>query len=514
MKKLLSLLAAFLLAGMAFSPLPTTAKADPNDTLELNIISWEDYIDIGDPDSEDSVLRKKVVTLFEESYAKNHPGKKVVVNYSTKGTNEEMYNELNINKNKYDLVCPSEYMIQKMLDEDMLEPLNRSANGLAEYDANVSPYIKQLFEKTVINNKSLYDYAACYMWGTMGYVYNPEYVSKNDISHWDAVWNGKYENRATIKDSVRDSYVLALGYVYQDELNGYKTQYENGTLTATEYNAKLTELFNRVDNTSLQKTGEALKTLSSMLYGYEVDSGKKDMAAGKIWINFAWSGDAVYAMDFAEDEKEVGENTAELYYTVPVEGSNIFFDGWVMPKGADVELAQEFINFVSQPQIAQRNMDFIGYTTSIATTEIFENVVNNYGYPSYDKQEDNKYYVTIDGNDIQVYPVDLGYLFQREGDKEGKYIVYTPTLGRQFSAQYPDYETVMRCTVMRHFNSDELKGLNDMWQASKESNSSSMWIILIIVVAVAALGAVAFLLYKKGVFAPKAKKGFKVVNKE
>ena len=122
------------------------------------------------------------------------------------------------------------------------------------------------------------------MWGTMGYVYNPEYVPESDAEHWSVVWNEKYKNKSTIKDSVRDSYILALGNAYAEELMGYAERFESGDLkgNSAAYNALLTEVFNRVTPEALEITGKDLKNLKDLLFGYEVDSGKKDMAAGKI----------------------------------------------------------------------------------------------------------------------------------------------------------------------------------------------------------------------------------------
>jgi len=506
------------------------SKTDDSSVITLKVMSWEDYIDNEKyEDEETGITEGSVIDEFEK-YCKNELKKNVKVEYSTVGTNEEMYTKINLNKESYDLVCPSEYMIQKMIDEDMLVPLDRNDGKLSVYDDNVSAYISDLFKRILIDKNdsatSLYNYAACYMWGTMGFVYNPIHVDENDICHWSAVWNEKYKNKCTIKDSVRDSYVLALGYAYENELNEYARLFKNETaenrLSAAEYNLKITDVFNNVSDEAIERTGKLLSELAPTLYGYEVDSGKKDMAAGKIWINFAWSGDAVYAMDFAEDPEEVGENLAELNYVVPEEGSNIFFDGWVMPKGSNVELAQEYINFISQPKIAQRNMDFIGYTTSIATEEIFENVIDNYGYASEDVVcENGKYYVADnnekiigdDGNVIEVFPVDLTYLFKKEDD-EKDYIVYTEVLGRQFSAQYPDYDTVVRCTVMRHFPDDKLVKLNKMWEDSKPTAWQGVFIasliVLIIIITIFAFIKIA----NTGIVRKRVKKGYKEISRE
>ena len=269
--------------------------------------------------------------------------------------------------------------------------------------------------------------------------------------------------------------------------------------------------------------GEALKSLNDSLYGYEVDSGKKDMAAGKIWINFAWSGDAVYALDFAEDPAEVGANTAELYYAVPEEGSNIFFDAWVMPKGADVELAQEFINFIQSPEIALRNMNYIGYTTSIATDEIFDYLIGEegYAYGGDDVTErDGKFFVEMENEDgstedVEVFAVDLSYLFGR-ADSNRAYVAYTDVLGRQFSAQYPDFDTVTRCTVMRNFTDEEIERLNVMWADSKEGSTGTrgLYVAILITAGALVLALAVIAIEKRGLFNRHGIKGYTVVKKE
>ena len=529
MKRLFAFLCSLLLIASFFPAQKTVHAAE---VLELNIMNWEDYIDAGDDEEE----IPSVIEAFKEYY-KNKYGAEVKVNYSTQGTCENMYSELNLNPNHYDLVCPSEYMILKMLAEDMLEPIKRTQDvNVDVYDAGVSPYIANLFKSLTVNGKSLYDYAACYMWGTMGFVYNPNTVNPEDVKHWSAVWNSDYQNKCTIKDSVRDSYILAIGYVYAEELNNLasdlaivKNNYLAGEVSkadydaaVSQYNKSITDIFNNVGDDSVTMVGEALKALNDSLYGYEVDSGKKDMAAGKIWINFAWSGDAVYALDFAEDPNEVGENTMELYYAVPEEGSNIFFDGWVMPKGADVALAQEFINFIQSPEIALRNMNYIGYTTAIATDEIFDYLIgeDGYAYGEDDVTERNGQYFVEYENDngemeeVEVFPVDLTYLFGRdEGDS---YVAYTEVLGRQFSAQYPDFETVSRCTVMRNFTDEELERLNVMWADSKEGSSGTRGLYIAIFVTAGALllaiGLIA--VEKRGLFYRSGIKGYTVIKRE
>ena len=533
----------------------------------LRVYNWEEYIS---ESKEDESI--DIITQFEK-YCKETLNRNVKVEYSTFGTNENMYNELNLSKKKtasgvnysYDVVCPSEYMLLKMMREGMLEKLDMAK--VPNYAENASPYIQELF-KTLKNegsDESLYDYAACYMWGTMGYVYNPEIVSDEDASHWNLLWNDKYKGKGTIKDSVRDSYILAVGYCLEDELNGVLKDYEKDGDSA-QYNKRLTEIFNRTDDKTVDTVGKALTDLKDKIYGYEVDSGKKEMAQGKIAINFAWSGDAVYTLDEAETP-DAGDNALYLKYAVPKEGSNIFFDGWAMPKGANVELAQEFINFIESPDNAVLNMDYIGYTPSIGGETMFENAIDWYGATAYtpttkvtkedvenmDEEEAEYYYVDESGNvyesvyvgdyvneetltfvstpesplyklddenglteitdPVEVATQDLTYFFKSGEDDENTYVVYyyPEEADRQLMAQYPDEKTVLRCTVMKCFTDDETRTLNNMWETAKVGNTSDLALIitLVIIALLVAAIVVVYQLYKKGViFQPRAPKGY------
>ena len=591
MKKFLSVLIVATMCGaiIGYSLLGVDFSKDTDNVEVLKIYNWEEYISesdankIGWSDYTSGNYELKgddeyvdLIYLFE-SYCKEVLNRNVRVEYSTFGTNENMYNELNLSKKEiggkvsysYDLVCPSEYMLLKMMKEDMLEPL--SDNGREDmkiYDENSSEYIRSLFKKLKIQandgtEKCLYDYANCYMWGTMGYVFNPELVDAEAAKHWSLLWDDRYYGGGTIKDSVRDSYILAIGYVYRDELTALKKAYDNKELSATAYNEKLTEIFNKTDEQSIAKAGEALTSLKSRLFGYEVDSGKKDMAQGKIQINFAWSGDAVYTMDFAE---EASGGKVLLEYAVPEEGSNIFFDGWAMPKGANKELARLFINFVSLPQSARLNMNYIGYTSSIAGDVMFENALDWYGtyvlMPSDETNEDavkiddeyfteeyigdldeatlaslktgeNLYKINLpvydDDNKLtgvekdvetELFVTDLSYFFNsvKEGEDGYKeYKMYTASQNRQCHTQYPGLDVINRCTVMKCFSDDEIRSLNNMWETSKVGDASlgNLLIVIGVVLSVIIVAVIITVLYRKDVIKRvKIHKNLKLISSE
>ena len=547
MKRIFNFCLAIILCLGVF---PFTACSQKEEVLELNVYNWEDYI-CKDENAD-------LIAEFEE-FASEKYGKKVVVNYSTFGTNENMYNELQLSKVKksdgsydygYDLVCPSDYMIQKMLKEDMLEPLKKDIpegeNGsLFNYFEYSSKYILDLFD-----NNGWTDYACGYMYGTMGFVYNPEALAENsggeyqegDEAHWDFPWKTYSKNLGTIKDSIRDTYCLAMGKVYAEELTALAIEWKAGNLTDKEYSKKVEEIFNRVDKETVRKVTSELIELKANVYGFEVDSGKRDMASGKIAINFAWSGDAVYTLDIAD------EAGTELYYAVPEEGSNIWFDGWVMPKGANVELSQEFINFLADPENAVKNMNFIGYTPVVSGETMHENCIEWYGvytlietddvenadfidedtgkayfeyyfqdavdeglielnadnvydikYPVYD--DDEEFIIGFEEEtEVQLYEYDVSFLLNTR-ENQDEMLVWTDTLGRQLETQYPTRETVLRCAIMKDFDESQMKLLNDMWDEVKVSAIPNWLMIMIVVIIVLLIVFVPLFSYlnKKGV---------------
>ena len=458
---------AMMLAGCATDNTPV-----------LRVYNWEDYI--SEPtESEDGSAGDDYVDLIAEF--EKECG--VRVEYSTFGTNENMYNELQINPGSYDLVCPSDYMIMKMISEGMVEEFSDDFLQNSNYAKYASPYIKNLFE-----DNGWTKYAVAYMWGTMGYVYDPAISEsvEQDLSSWAGIWNARYASKATIKDSVRDSYFLGVAVAYREELMQLKEQYDGGTIGADDYNARITEIMNRTDEDTLEKTK-----------------------------NFAWSGDAVYTMDDAEPYYEEDGTYVEgiyLNYIVPEECSNIWFDGWVMPKGANTELAETFIDFLSRPENAVANMNYIGYTSSIAGDAVFEEMVDWYDESA---DPDNRGF-DEDGN--ALVPYDLNYFFNGTSDgnhADGDFIIYVSeeSAKRQISAQYPTEEVLVRSAIMQHFDDEINAAVNEMWEEVK-GLPIPVWAYVVIAVIAAGIVVIALsYVYKGKRKDPKPKKGYTVVKK-
>ena len=429
------------------------------EAVTLRVCNWEEYIDEGGweedelielDDGTQIIGENSLVEDFEEWYLEEY-GIPVKVEYSTFGTNEELYNQITIG-DVYDLACPSEYMIMKMMREGMLEPYSEGfSDGSGEgnyYAKGVSPYIKSVFSDLSIDGEQLDKYAAGYMWGTLGIVYNPEEITAEEAAHWNILLDRNHFRRITIKDSVRDAYFAAVAMNYYEEITDEAFKKSN------DYHDRLSEILNRTDPDTVQGVEDILIRAKNNVYSFETDSGKADMVTGKVVANEQWSGDAVYTMDQAD------EDGVTLCYSAPEEGTNLWFDGWVMLKEGISEdprkqqAAEAFVNFLSMPENAIRNMYYIGYTSVVSGGDselIFDYL--NWNYAS-DEAED-----TVEYDDI-------GYFFEDDTDEANdRYTVITEEdqTRRQLYAQYPPKSVVDRSVVMACFSDESNERINRSW---------------------------------------------------
>ena len=501
-KRWKALLMAALMAVSVAAPVKVQAAED--NTVTLRVCSWEEYIDEGGWEPEERIELpsgevfgdKSLVEDFEDWYYQTY-GVRVKVEYSTFGTNEELYSQLNLG-NVFDLVCPSDYMIMKLMTENRLEPLSDeffdTENDNNYYVKGLSPYIKQVFDDNEINQEPWSDYAAAYMWGVTGIVYNPDKVTQEEASTWSILNNEKFYRQVTIKDNVRDAYFPTLAILNADTLMDADFRAD------ADYSRKLSDLMNATDIDTINRAEAELKTIRHNVYSFETDSGKADMITGKVLANTQWSGDAVYAMDQAEEDDFI------LNWAVPEECTNLWFDGWVMLKsgiGADEakkQAAEAFINYMSKPESAVRNMYYIGYTSAIAGGDsnlVFEYLEDNYG-----AEEDEE--------DVIEYP--LGYFFSGDNTDED-YIITAPAeqAHRQLSAQYPTEEVIQRSAVMLYFDEEGNANINQMWINVRCFNlsmiSNVQWLIIAIVVVVAVI-LVIVLRHRDEIFRKKPPKGY------
>lgn len=482
-----------ILADAAQSEKAVTADAAQPGTVQevtLRVCNWEEYIDLGDWDEEETIDLESgdiiginsMVEDFEEWYLETY-GIKVNVEYSTFGTNEDLYNMLTLG-DVYDLVCPSEYMIMKLMAEGQLVPLSGAFFDTSDehnyYINGVSPYIRSVFEENEIEGEAWAKYAAGYMWGITGIVYNPELVPEEDASSWRILEDPAYYRQVTIKDNVRDSYFAAVGALKSDLL------LSGEFLQDVNYRENLEREMNDTSAETIARVQDYLQDVKNNAYSFETDSGKADMVTGKVAANYQWSGDAVYTMDQAD------EDDFTLAFAVPKESTNIYFDGWVMLKsgiGTDAakqHAAEAFINFNSRADNVIRNMYYIGYTSVISGGEdgrIFE-----YADWCYGAEEDEE--------DVTDY--DIAYFFTEEEDSED-YVITAPAeqAKRQLSAQYPTQETIARSSIMVYFNDEQNEAINQMWISVRCFNIHDVPVWAWVLIAAAVVAAAAVLVVRK-----------------
>ncbi len=508
-------------------------------TIVLRVYNWEEYIDEGGEgaliydelhltDDDGNPAESDIVNADFKEWYQNAMGieldnegpailddfclwyekeydQPIRVEYSTFGTNEDMYNEIALG-NSYDLLCPSDYMIMKLAAEDYLEKFDESFFDETQknnyYVRNISPYIREKFANNADLESTQHlwkDYAAGYFWGTTGFVYNPEFVDLEDLQEldWGVFTSEKYRGKITAKDNVRDTYFAALGVTYQNKLMELDR-------TAADYNKNLTKIFNSTDAQTVAEVKPTLMNIKNNIYSFETDTGKADMVSGKIWMNYAWSGDAVYAMDTAEDP-EAGDGMVQLDYFVPEAGSNLWFDGWVMPKGANKQAAQAFVNFLSMPYNAMRNSYYVGYTSAISgeNDEMLDYIDYLYGS---DEEEEG------------VVAYDLSYFFLGEHAKDSVLLYADEELAtsRQLYAQYPPTEVISRCAVMDYYAEEASVRINELWSQVK-AETLDAWAIAVICITVLAIAGFAFFVKfgaKIDFFHTKPKKGYRLVKQE
>ena len=392
----------------------------------LKVYNWSDYID------------ESVLPEFEAWY-KAQTGEDIKVVYQTFDVNETMLSKIEKGHEDYDVVCPSDYIIERMLNEGLLLPLDFASipDEINYIDANTAPYIRQVFRE-INPNIDANLYSVAYMWGTSGIIYNTEKVTPEEAGTWDIIRNPKFAGQILIKDAPRDVYGPVLIYLKQEEL-------KSGKVT-------LQELMSDSSDASLAAVEAYLKQVKDGVLGWEADFGKDQMTKGRGVVSLNWSGDAVWAI---EEAAEVG---VSLDYIVPEEGSNVWFDGWVIPKYAkNIKAASYFIDFMCRPDIAIRNMDETGYVSANGAIEVLESQIDD----EYD-------------------PIDLSYFFGPEASA----VCVNPVL-------YPDKSVIDRCALEHDWGKDTDK-LLAMWSRVKGDNASGMTYVIIGLAVLAIIAAIVF----------------------
>ena len=282
-----------------------------SDKVTLNVYNWGQYISDGSDGCID------VIALFEEAYPW------IDVNYSTFESNEIMYNKLAAGGITVDVIIPSDYMIARMKDEGMLMKLN--FDNIPNYQ-----HIDDAFKNTAYDEHN--EYSVPYAWGTVGIVYNSQYVAQEDVTGWELMWNEKYAGKILMIDNSRDAFGIA------QYLLGYSV--------------------NTTDKEELQKCADKLAQQRPLVQQYVMDQIYATMENEEAYIAAYYAGDCMLMM----------ENNPDLAFYLPQEqGFNLFTDAMCIPKCCEEkEAAELFINFLCDPEVSGANMDYICYGSPIS----------------------------------------------------------------------------------------------------------------------------------------------------
>lgn len=299
MKKFLALVLVTVMSASLLGGCGSSGKY-PNG--KVYVYNWGEYID------------EETIRMFEEETG-------IEVVYDEYETNEIMYPKVEAGASQYDVICPSDYMVQKMIDNDMLAELNW--DNLPNAKANIGAQYYEQAEGFDPGNK----YCVPYCWGTVGILYNTTMVDE-PVTSWSILWDEKYADNILMQDSVRDLFMVAL-----KEL-GYS--------------------MNSTDKQELEEAKDLLVKQAPLVQAYVVDQVRDKMIGGEAALGVIYSGEAIYTQ----------RENPDLAYTIPEEGTNVWIDGWVIPKNApNKENAEKFIDFMCRGDVALLNFEYITYST-------------------------------------------------------------------------------------------------------------------------------------------------------
>ncbi len=304
MKKALALLVALL--TLLNLPLASAAQKEnaPEQNVTINVYNWGEYIANGTDDSLD------INAEFTRRTG-------IRVNYTTFDSNESLYSKLAGGGADYDVIIPSDYMVSKLIDQDMLAPLD--FENIPNFQ-----YIDAQFQNPDYDPENLY--SVPYTWGVVGVFYNTEFVE--EVTSWESLWDARYAGKILMFDNPRDSFAIAQ-FMLGQSLN---------TTEAEDWKA----------------AAALLKDQKPLVQAYVMDQIFDKMESGEAWIAPYYSGDAAILVD----------NSDSIAFAVPEEGTNFFVDAICIPKTASHKReAEEYINFLCDPEISGANMDYVGYST-------------------------------------------------------------------------------------------------------------------------------------------------------
>jgi spermidine/putrescine transport system substrate-binding protein len=332
------------IAALAFSGALLTGfygcSAKRSETLR--IANWGEY------------MPEDVYDGFVDWY-KEKTGDTVKIEYTEFDTNETMYTWIATKHEDYDLICPSDYMMQRMkaaglirkLDDDTVTVLNESIN----------PSIISLVKNSCDAD---FSYFMPYVWGTLGIMFNAKNRNAADMNTWEVFWNAANAQKIYMKDSVRDAYSVALIYANREALRTASDNFTDYTTAA--YQSLLKDIFSKCDANTIAQAKSVLEAQKQYVADYEVDSAKDEMVKSPSdKFGLFWSCDAGYAMNGGDEAER-----KNLYYLIPEEGGNVWVDGFAIPKyAANTKAANYFIQYLCGKDVAYECMDYVGSTTAV-----------------------------------------------------------------------------------------------------------------------------------------------------
>ena len=292
---------AVICAVFVFGGFYYAQESNMMNSEKVVVYNWGEYLD------------PEVLTLFEQETG-------IDVVYEEFETNEILYPKISSGAIAYDVICPSDYMIQRMIENNLL----------AEINFDNIPNVKNI-GKDYMEQSRQFDpenkYSVPYCWGTVGILYNKTMVDE-PITSWSVLWDEKYKDNILMQDSVRDAFGVTLKYL------GYS--------------------LNSTDLDELTEARDLLIKQKPLVQAYVIDQVRDKMIGNEAAIGVIYSGEAIYTQ----------MENPDLEYVIPEEGSNIWIDSWVIPKNAEnKENAEKFINFLCRPEIALMNFEYITYST-------------------------------------------------------------------------------------------------------------------------------------------------------
>lgn len=344
MRRWFAFVTALVLVLGTGSPVRGAQEYVPEGNITLNVYNWGQYIADGSDGSVD------IIAAFEERYPN------VDVNYSTYDSNEIMYTKLAAGGITVDVIIPSDYMVARMIEEDMLLELN--FDHIPNYR-----HIDEKFKNMPHDPEN--KYSVPYTWGTVGIIYNSKYVDEEDLVGWELLWNEKYADKILMFDNSRDAFGIAA------YLLGYDV--------------------NTTDEEELRACADILAQQEPVVQQYVMDQIYDLMENEEAWIAPYYVGDYMTM---------AAENEDLCFYLPENEGFNLFVDAMCIPKCAQQkEAAELFINFLCEPEIAAANMDWVGYSVPLSAAKEYmdpETVEDPVLYPSDEVLSHGTAYANLD----------------------------------------------------------------------------------------------------------------------